>query len=97
MHGLTSSFWHHLRETITHWFVGGVVLLITGLVPEEWLARAVEKMHFSAAALHLWSAGLDVRVALALLGIALIVGNIIWRQRPQPAEGASSHYGSDYG
>jgi hypothetical protein len=29
---------HRLRETITHWFVGGVFLLITGLVPEEWLA-----------------------------------------------------------
>lgn len=90
MNGLARGFWHRLRETLTHWFVGGVVLLITGLVPEEWLAHALEKMHVSAAALHLWSAGLDVRVALALFGIALIVGDIFWRLRAQPAVGASS-------
>jgi TolB-like protein len=85
-----SAFWHRLRETVTHWFVGGVVLLVTGLVPEEWLAHTLERLHVSSSALHLWSAGLDVRVALALLGLALIVGDIVWRRRPSAVAGESS-------
>jgi len=34
---LTKGFWHRLRETVTHWIVGG---LVTGFVPEEWLGLA---------------------------------------------------------
>jgi len=37
---LTKDFWHRLRETVTHWIVGGLVLLVTGFVPEEWLGLA---------------------------------------------------------
>ncbi len=77
---LTKGFWHRLRETVTHWIVGGVVLLVTGLVPEEWLARMVEKLHVSAGALHLWSVGLDARAVLMIFGVALIAGDILWRR-----------------
>lgn len=47
------------------------------------------KADVSAAALHLWSTGLDVRVALALFGVALIAGDIFWRRSPRPAVGTS--------
>ena len=37
---LVRGFSHRLRETVTHWIVGGLVLLVTGFVPEEWLGLA---------------------------------------------------------
>jgi hypothetical protein len=39
-----------------------------------------------ADALHLWTAGIDLRMVLARLGLALIVGDIAWRRaRPVAA------------
>jgi hypothetical protein len=86
---LVKGFWHRLRETVTHWIVGGVVL-VTGLVPEEWLARMLEKLHVSAGALHLWSVGLDARAVLMIFGVALIAGDILWRRHLRPLPVPSS-------
>ena len=71
--------WHTAREFATHWLVGGVILAATGFVPEEWLARVLDGLRVSAAALHLWGSGIDLRVALAGLGCGVIVGDVAWR------------------
>jgi adenylate cyclase len=80
-------FWHALREHATHWVVGGVLIAATGFAPEEWFARTVERLHIPENALHLWSAGVDVRVLPIGLGVAFIVGDVIRRKyREQPVK-----------
>jgi hypothetical protein len=48
----TRKLWHGLREHATHWVSGGILLALTGLALEEWLARAVHGLHITENALH---------------------------------------------
>jgi adenylate cyclase len=79
-------FWHALREHATHWVIGGALIAATGFAPEEWFARTVEHLQIPAKALHLWNAGIDVRVLPIGIGVAFIVGDIIrqkYRKHPE--------------
>jgi adenylate cyclase len=85
------GFWHSLREHATHWAVGGVLIAATGFAPEEWFARTVEHLHLPENALHLWNAGIDVRVLPISVGVAFIVGDILRRKyREQPTTAPTS-------
>ena len=33
--------WVTLREYVTHWVIAGIILSLTGFVPEEWFARLI--------------------------------------------------------
>jgi adenylate cyclase len=67
-----SALWHALREHAVHWVVGGVLLSLTGFVPEEWVAHAVHGLRMPDSVLHLWSAGVDVRVVPIAIGVAVV-------------------------
>ena len=73
--------WHGLREHATHWVIGGLLIASTGLAPEEWLARTVHGLNIPDNILHLWAAGIDVRIVPIGLGVAFVVGDLVWRQR----------------
>ena len=77
-----SHLWRAISEHATAWVVGGVLLAATGFAPEEWLARTVNGLHIPESVLHLWAAGVDVRAVPIALGVALIAGNMLWRQWP---------------
>lgn len=84
------STWHTAREFATHWLVGGLILAATGFVPEEWLARALGELRISDSVLHLWGTGVDLRLGMVAIGVALIAGDITWRNlRRRPAESAA--------
>jgi adenylate cyclase len=76
----TQKLWHGLREHATHWVVGGTLLAVTGFAPEEWLAHTVHGLHIPESVLHLWSAGVDVRVVPIAIGMAVIAIGLL-RQR----------------
>src|SRR5689334_2434580 len=85
------GFWHSLRDHATHWAVGGILIAATGFAPEEWFARTVEHLHLPENALHLWNAGIDVRVLPISVGVAFIVGDILRRKyREQPTTAPTS-------
>jgi adenylate cyclase len=86
----TGRVWHALREHATHWVVGGALIAATGFAPEEWFARTVEHLHIPENALHLWNAGIDVRVLPIGLGVAFIVGDMIRRQYREHSTAALS-------
>ncbi|MDE2007265.1 MAG: tetratricopeptide repeat protein [Rhodospirillales bacterium] len=79
------SPWHAVREFATHWLIGGAILAATGFVPEEWLARLLAGLRVPADALHLWGAGMDLRVLLVGAGSAAVVGDVAWRSRRRTA------------
>jgi adenylate cyclase len=64
--------------------VTGLILAATGVAPEHWFAELVHEAHLPADILHLWSAGIDPRLVLMVLGVTMIAGDIVWRRvRPR--------------
>jgi hypothetical protein len=69
-----------MREHAVHWVVGGVLLSLTGFVPEEWVARTVHGLRMPDSILHLWSAGVDVRVVPIAIGVSVVAIALIWQR-----------------
>jgi hypothetical protein len=80
-----SHLWRAISEHATIWVVGGVLLAATGFAPEEWVARTVNGLDIPESVLHFWATRVDVRIVSVALGITLIAGNMLWRQRTQIA------------
>lgn len=70
-HG-SNSFASHLTSHVTGWVIGGAVLALTGIAPEQWFARIVE-------AIPLPMPRFDFRLALALTGLGIIALDVTWR------------------
>jgi adenylate cyclase len=81
----SKGLWGKAREQAGHWIAGGAIVALTGFAPEEWLGRAVHDLHISDNALHLWSAGIDVRVVPITIGVAVVAIALIRQQRAVPA------------
>jgi adenylate cyclase len=81
MHEGTIKIWRGLREHATHWVIGGMLLALTGLAPEEWLAHTVHELHIPESVLHLWAAGIDVRVVPVAIGMAVIAIALLRKRR----------------
>ena len=81
----TGRLWQRLREHAGHWVAGGIVVALTGLAPEEWLGRAVHELHVPENALHLWAAGIDVRVVPITVGVAVVAIALIDSDARVPA------------
>ena len=82
------TIWHTGREYLTHWATAGIIVAATGVAPDHWMAHLVQDLHLPPGALHLWSAGIDLRWVALGIGLTLIVGDIAWRrtraQQPGP-------------
>ncbi len=81
-----------VRENLTTWLVVGLVVSATGAAPEDWFRRVLKSVHVSGDALHLWAVHLDLRVAIVFVGMAIIVGDVLWRhnrRRPLVPESRS--------
>jgi TolB-like protein/Tfp pilus assembly protein PilF len=88
-HSASSSRAHRLlmrvREHLSHAVIGGTVILLTGFAPEHWVAEALHSVRLPG-----WFSGFDLRLAIVSLGVAIIVGDILWWQharRPEPSAG----------
>ncbi len=79
-HGLHTKFWHAAREYAGHWLIAGVILAATGAAPEHWFADLLQEVHLPTDALHLWTAGIDLRLILMSAGVLMIAGDIAWRR-----------------
>lgn len=52
--------------------VVGLIVAATGVTPDHWRASAVHNLHIPPDALHLWTAGFDLRWMLLGAGILLV-------------------------
>ena len=85
--------WQEIRGYIGHWLIGGAVFAATGIAPEEWYSKLLEKLQVSGdAELHVsghvigpWPTNLIIRLILLLLGASIIVGSVLRRYRRQHA------------
>jgi TolB-like protein len=70
-----------VREHISQAVVGGAIVALTGFAPEHWFAEVLKAIHIPETLLNAWPASVDARLAVVSLGIAIIVGDVLWRRR----------------
>ncbi|MEW9586750.1 hypothetical protein [Paraburkholderia sp. DGU8] len=70
-----------LRGPVSGWAVGGIIIAITGFAPQVWIARFFHQIASPADVHRLIPLALDVRVAIVLIGITIIVGDVLYRNR----------------
>ncbi len=82
-------FWHIVREYATHWTIAGLIIAVTGVAPEHWLAEAAHKV-LPQEGLPTWPGPVDFRLVAVLVGLTIIVGDNLWRSHrravPMPAD-----------
>jgi TolB-like protein len=67
-----------VREHVSGWIVTGVIVAATGFTPQEWTARL---FRFFPTIYVGWLSGLDLRLVLVALGVAIVVGSVLLQQR----------------
>src|SRR5436190_13590311 len=80
-----------IEEYLSHAVVGGTVVVLTGFAPEHWVAHVLHDIHVPG-----WLTGFDLRFAAVSLGVAIIVGDILWRhhaprRKPEGTAGSDKH------
>ena len=53
--------YHKATDSITHWLIGGGVLVATGFAPEEWVAHLTHAIHLGEGSQISWPGNLDLR------------------------------------
>ena len=91
---LLGRLWEKTREHASNAAIGGGILVLTGFTPEHW---AAELMHVVPERVRaFWPSYLDGRLLVLTAGVAIVVGDMIWRRHrrnalaPSPAVGISA-------
>jgi TolB-like protein/Tfp pilus assembly protein PilF len=78
---LLSRLWSSVREHISQAAIGGAIVALTGFAPEHWFAATLKAIYIPEWMLNAWPSSVDARLAIVSLGIAIIVGDVLWRRR----------------
>ena len=70
-----------VREHISQAAIGGAIVALTGFAPEHWFAEVIKAIHVPEWMLNAWPSSIDARLAVVSIGIAIIVGDVLWRRR----------------
>jgi adenylate cyclase len=83
---LHKRFWTTAREYLTHWFVAGLIVTLTGFTPDHWVERL---LHYFKP-LHEFGPyfpAIDYRLLIVGAGVAIMTANILlrsWRGQITP-------------
>ena len=69
---------HFTTEHLTWLSVCGLVAIITGFTPEEWVAHLAEKLRVSSSVAGHWPQYLDIRAVLVAVGVVVIIIDWKW-------------------
>jgi TolB-like protein/predicted Zn-dependent protease len=70
-----------VREHFSQAAIGGAIVALTGFAPEHWFAEVIKAVHVPEWMLNAWPSSIDARLAVVSIGIAIIVGDVLWRRR----------------
>ena len=88
--GFMGRVWENAREHASNAVVGGAILVVTGFTPEHWVAEILHALHLSDVRSQLPSV-IDGRLLVLSVGVAIIVGDVLWRKhRPRAATASVS-------
>lgn len=88
--GWLSHTWLLGKEFLFHWTAAGLIIALTGLTPEHWLADLFHSLAVPDRFWRGWTGGLDVRIALMAIGVAIIGWDVISRRRQERHRTATS-------
>lgn len=74
------------REFLTHWVVAGIVLTLTGFTPDHWIAHVLHYLKLPDESRSSFLSAIDFRLLAVGAGVALITGNVLWRDRQRRQE-----------
>jgi len=75
------SVGHFAREHVTWLSLCGLVAVITGFTPEEWVAHLAQQIRISSTISGHWPPYLDVRAVIVAVGVAVIVIDVLLKRR----------------
>jgi adenylate cyclase len=71
------------REYLTHWFIAGTIIALTGFAPDHWVAELVSHSGFLEYLRRSGFPGFDLRIGLVAVGVGVIVWDLLRRSRTQ--------------
>ena len=74
-HGLKAT----VKEYLTHWTIAGGVVALTGFAPDHWVGHLLHAI--PGGMRHAFPEGIDYRLAVVGFGVAMIVADILVRNR----------------
>lgn len=72
---------HFAGEHLTWLSLCGLVAVITGFTPEEWVAHFAEELRVSGVVDGHWPTYLDIRAVLVAVGVGVIVTDVLLKRR----------------
>ena len=78
-----------IREHVSSAVIGGLFIMLTGFTPDHLFVEAVHALHLPPDVLNRLSLGLDPRLLLVFIGVAIIVGDFLLRRRSANAAHAT--------
>jgi len=71
--------WHKVQEYVTHWFVAGVIVALSGFTPDHWIAHALQSLRLERIVAALPDA--DYRLLVVVLGVTASTCALIIQSR----------------
>jgi hypothetical protein len=72
------------REYLTHWAIAGLIIALTGLAPEHWIADLLSHFSIPESLQHGWMLrASDIRTGLVAVGVAVVAWDVLRRSRFQ--------------
>lgn len=72
------------REYLTHWAIAGLIIALTGLAPEHWIADLLSNFSIPESLQHGWLLrASDIRTGLVAVGVAVVAWDVLRRSRLQ--------------
>jgi adenylate cyclase len=75
---LLGRFWEKIREHASNAAIGGGILVLTGFTPEHWAAELMQVVPERAR--EIWPSQVDGRLLVLTAGVAIVVGDLLWRR-----------------
>lgn len=76
--GMIGRLWEKTREHASNAVVGGGILVLTGFTPEHWVAEILHRLRLPDVR-SFWPSFVDGRLFVLSVGVAVIVGDMLWR------------------
>jgi adenylate cyclase len=84
------------REYLTHWAIAGLIIALTGLAPEHWIADLLSHFSIPESLQHGWLLrASDIRTGLVAIGVAVVAWDVLRRSRLQKQIAIHDNQASD--
>ena len=88
-----NQVWHTAKEYLTHWFVAGVIVTLTGFTPDHWVAHVFHVVNLdSLRGVFSEYQFLAIYIGVTFLIVDAVVRNRVRRLEPAPAVAEASGF-----